>query len=224
MSVFVTGTDTEIGKTHVSCALLQAWRAQGVHAVGMKPLATGATPGPLGLRNDDAERLLALSHPGLRYEDVNPICLAAPTAPQIAAAVAGVTLDLSVALAAYRRCAAQAEIVLVEGLGGWMVPLTAERDLAHLVLDLALPVVLVSGIRLGAINHTLLTARAIVEDGCRLAGWIANLVDPDYAYAADSVEILADRINAPLLGVVPRGDEAVAVAELAGAAALLRCL
>lgn len=224
MSLFITGTDTEIGKTYIACALLNVWRAQGVHAVGMKPIATGAVAGPTGLRNDDAERLLALSHPGLCYDDVNPICLAAPTAPQIAAEVAGVTLDLSAALSAYRRCAAQAEIVLVEGLGGWMVPLTAERVLADLVRDLALSVVLVAGVRLGAINHTLLSARAIAEDGCRLVGWIANLIDPDYAYADASVEILAARINAPLLGVVPYGNQNAAIAELEGAAALLRCL
>jgi dethiobiotin synthetase len=224
MSLFLTGTDTEIGKTYVACALLRAWRAQGVHAVGMKPVATGAIPGPQGMRNDDAERLLALSHPGLRYEDINPICLEAPTAPQIAADVAGETLDLATVLTAYRRCAAQAEIVLVEGLGGWMVPLTAELVLADLVRQLALPVVLVAGIKLGAINHTLLSARAIADDGCRLVGWIANLVAPDYAYAAASIEILSARINAPLLGVVPHGDEAAADAELEGAAALLRCL
>jgi len=216
-SLFVTGTDTGIGKSVASAALLHAWRARGLRAVGMKPVASGCEPTAQGWRNEDALALQAASDPVPAYADVNPYALEHPLAPELAAADAGVRIALAPILDAYARLRAQADLVVVEGVGGWMAPITAELDQQALARALDLPVVLVVGLRLGCINHARLTARAILADGLHLAGWIANEIDPAMARVDDNVAILQRVLPAPCLGRLPH---AAAVDAAAMAAAL----
>ena len=207
--VFVTGTDTGIGKTHASCALLAALRARGLRASGMKPVASGCRATPLGLRNDDAEALIAASDPPPAYADCNPFALPEPIAPHLAAARAGVSIALDPLRAACARIAGNADRIVVEGVGGWAVPLSDALMQADLVRALGLPVILVVGLRLGCLNHALLSVRAIAADRCTLAGWIGNRIDPAMACADDNLATLRARIAAPLLGVLehcPRGS------------------
>ena len=200
--VFVTGTDTGIGKTHASVALVRAHRACGRHAIGMKPVASGCRETQEGLRNEDAEALIAASDPVPAYSLCNPYAFAPPIAPHIAAREAGIAIALDPIVAAYGRLAAMADRVVVEGVGGWSVPLSDALMQADLARALGLPVVLVVGLRLGCINHALLSARAIVADGCVLGGWIANRIDPAMARAYENLDTLRARIDAPLLGVL----------------------
>lgn len=197
---YVTGTDTGIGKSVTSAALLHALRARGLRAVGMKPVASGCTGTPQGWRNEDALALQAASDPRPAYEDVNPYALPQPLAPELAAADAGVTIALPVIVAAYERLARQADAVVVEGVGGWAAPLTAALDQVEVVRALELAVVLVVGLRLGCINHARLTARALAADGVYLAGWIANDIDPTMARADDNFRILHRVVPAPCWG------------------------
>jgi len=199
---FVTGTDTGVGKTLIACALLQAFVAQGLVAVGMKPVACGAEPGGSGLINDDVERLIAAGNVSAPREHVNPYCFAPPIAPHLAAEQAGVTIDLTHIAQSYERLAAAADVVVVEGVGGFCVPLNHSADSAELAQYLGLPVILVVGMRLGCLNHALLTAHAIRARGLRLAGWIANRIDPAMAVAGGNVAALAERLAGPLLGVI----------------------
>jgi dethiobiotin synthetase len=215
--VFVSGTDTGVGKTCASAALLHALRARGLRASGMKPVASGCRMTPQGLRNDDAEALLAASDPVPAYADCNPCAFAEPIAPHIAARLAGVEIDVARLRAACIRIAAAADRVVVEGAGGWAVPLSERAMQADLVRALGLPVVLVVGLRLGCLNHALLSARAIVADGCELAGWIANRIEPSMAFAEANLHALQMRIGAPLLGVL----EHAPVFDPRAAAALL---
>jgi dethiobiotin synthetase len=207
--LFVTGTDTGIGKTWASCVLLHALRQRGLRATGMKPVSSGCRDTLEGLRNADAEALIDASEPQPAYADCNPFAFAEPIAPHLAAAIRGTTLAPAPIHAAYERLAARADRVVVEGVGGWSVPFSDDWMQADLVDRLDLPVILVVGLRLGCINHALLSARAIALDGCQLIGWIANRVDPDMAFAAANTETLRQRIVAPLLGVLdhsPDGD------------------
>lgn len=201
--MFVTGTDTGIGKTTASCTLLHALRAQGLRAVGMKPLASGSDPTADGLRNEDALALLAASDPKPDYADLNPYALPLPLAPELAARDAGIEVALAPMLAAHARLAAQADAVVVEGVGGWAAPLSENLDQADLVRALQLPVILVVGLRLGCLNHAYLSVRAIQADGCRLAGWIGNGIDPGMDRIDDNRALLAARIPAPCLGWLP---------------------
>ena len=203
--IFITGTDTGVGKTLASCTLLHALRARGLRAVGMKPLASGSDATPGGLRNEDALALQAASDPRPRYEDVNPYALPLPLAPELAARDAGVEVALAPMLAAHARLAAQSDVVVVEGVGGWAAPLSPSLDQADLVRALGddVPVVLVVGLRLGCLNHAYLSARAIAADGCRLAGWIGTGVDPGMARIDDNRALLAARLQAPCLGWLP---------------------
>jgi dethiobiotin synthetase len=193
----VTGTDTGVGKTLVACALLAAFGRRGMKAVGMKPVACGAEPGPGGLVNDDVERLVAAGNVAAAREHVNPYCFAPPIAPHIAARQAGVTIALDRVERSFRALAAQAEVMVVEGVGGFHVPLGPGTDTAQLAARLALPVVMVVGMRLGCLNHALLTARAVTDSGLKLAGWVANHIDPQMAAADDNVRALEERISAP---------------------------
>lgn len=204
--VFVTGTDTGVGKSVASACLLHALRARGLRAVGMKPVASGCERTPGGWRNEDALLLQAASDPVPAYDDVNPYALPAPLAPELAAADAGVTLEPATIRAAFARLAGRADRVVVEGVGGWAAPLSATLDQVDLVRMLDLPVVLVVGLRLGCINHARLTARAIEADGRRLAGWIANDIDPGMQRADDNFRMLRERLPAPCLGRVPHLD------------------
>jgi dethiobiotin synthetase len=201
--VFVTGTDTGIGKTLASCTLLHALRARGLRAVGMKPLASGCEATPEGPRNEDALALQAASDPRPAYADVNPFALPAPLAPEIAAREAGIAVELAPMLAAHARLAAQADTVVVEGVGGWAAPLAPALMQAELVRALDVPVVLVVGLRLGCLNHAILSARAIQDDGCRLIGWIGTGVDPAMLRIDENRELLAARLPAPCLGWLP---------------------
>lgn len=207
-SVFITGTDTGIGKTRISCALLLAVRQRGLTATGMKPVASGAWLAGGHWHNDDTEQLRGHSSPPLAaLELINPYALPAPIAPQLAAREHGITIELSHLQLAHQALCRHAQWVVVEGVGGWAVPFAADCMQADLVRLLKLPVILVVGIRLGCINHALLSARAISGDGCRLLGWIANHIDPDTAEAAAVVASLAERLPVPLLAEVPKGCE-----------------
>ena len=199
---FVTGTDTGVGKTLVACTLLRAYAGRGMRAVGMKPVAAGAAPGAHGLRNEDVESLVAAGNVVAPREHVNPYCFGPPIAPHIAAAQAGVRIELGRIEQACRALAALADVVIVEGAGGFRVPLGRGLDTAQMAARLALPVVLVVGMRLGCLNHALLTAEAITASGLVLAGWVANHLDPAMIAADENVRALEDLIAAPLIARV----------------------
>ncbi|MCP5322183.1 MAG: dethiobiotin synthase [Pseudomonadales bacterium] len=202
--VFVTGTDTGVGKSLVAAALLVAAGSRGMRTIGLKPLAAGARRTVHGLRNDDAELLQRTMNQALPYHEVNPVALEPAIAPHLALAAAGVRLT---ARELHARCepALQraCDFVVVEGAGGWRVPLADNETLADLARLLGFPVVLVVGIRLGCLNHALLSAAAIRADGLRLAGWVANVIDPRMPYIEDNVATLDALLGAPRLGLIP---------------------
>ncbi len=204
--VLVTGTDTGVGKTEIACALLAAFRARGITAAGMKPIAAGCVAGDDGLRCDDAMKLMAAAGVDAPYTQVNPYALAVPIAPHIAAGRAGMEIKLGVIRKAYAALSQRAERVVVEGVGGWRVPLGPALALSDLPNALGIPVVLVVGLRLGCLNHSLLTAENIRARGVRLVGWVANEVDPDMRAKDENIATLAALMDAPSLGVVPRLD------------------
>ena len=201
--LFVTGTDTGIGKSVASAALLHALRREGRTAVGMKPVASGCERHAGGWRNEDALLLQAASVPRPAYDDVNPFALPEPLAPELAAASAGVSLGLEPIQDAFARLQAQADCVVVEGVGGWLAPLSATLDQVDVVRALDLQVVMVVGLRLGCINHARLTQQAIEASGARLVGWIANDIDPAMARADDNFAILRRHLSAPCWGRLP---------------------
>ena len=211
--LFVTGTDTGIGKTHASVALLHALRARGLRACGMKPVASGSAATPLGLRNDDALALIAASDPAPAYADCNPYAFALPIAPHVAAREAHCEIALGPIRCGFDTLARAGDRVVVEGVGGWMAPLSDTLMQADLVRALDLDVVLVVGLRLGCLNHALLSERAIAADGCRFAGWIANHIDPAMLVVDANLDTLRARIAAPLLGVIAH-DQAPSRAPL----------
>ena len=198
---FVAGTDTGVGKTLVAAALLRRFGALGLRAAGMKPIAAGIEQG----RNDDVEALLAAGVRGLDRNLVCPYLFEPPIAPHIAAKEAGVRIDLAVIDVAFQQIKAQADVLIVEGVGGFRVPLDEQEDAGAIPKRLGLPVILVVGMRLGCLNHALLTQEAIEAEGLELAGWIANRIDPAMARAEDNVETLKRRLRAPLLADVPFG-------------------
>ncbi|MGR8918604.1 MAG: dethiobiotin synthase [Gammaproteobacteria bacterium] len=202
MNVFVTGTDTGCGKTHVSAALVAAAARRGLAAAGMKPIASGATVEGGRLVNEDIETLVASSSIQLPVADVNQYLFEPPTSPHIAAAEAGASIDPERIAAAYERAARTADLVVVEGVGGWLVPLGPRLTVADLAIRLGLPVVLVVGVRLGCINHAALTAAAIAQSGLPFAGWIANVVETDLYAPAAVMDSLLEIIEAPRLGVI----------------------
>jgi dethiobiotin synthetase len=210
LSLFVTGTDTEIGKTFVSCALLRGFARAGLSATAMKPIAAGAHfSAEDGLwHNEDADQLDAAAGAILPPEVRTPYLLRAPAAPHIVAAQEGMTLEVDPIVACHREAMRRADVVVVEGVGGFRVPLDDERDTADLAVALALPVVLVVGMRLGCINHALLTADAIAARGLRLIGWVANVVDPAMRFIDENIDTVRVRLQrehgAPLIGIVPR--------------------
>lgn len=206
---YLTGTDTGAGKTHSAVALVHALRAAGLPAVGMKPLASGCEATPLGWRNEDALALQHASDPQPDYAQVNPYALREPTAPEIAAAIDGVVVELAPVTAAFRALAGDGANVVVEGVGGWLAPLSAQLMQADLVRALDLPVLLVVGMRLGCINHALLSLRALRADGVVLAGWIGSRVDPALAFAGETEAILRRRIDLPCLGVLPHDPDPI---------------
>ncbi len=202
---FIAGTDTEIGKTTIACGLLEAGNQRGWRTLALKPVAAGAEQTHEGQRNDDAVALMQSASVALSYEQVNPVLLEPPIAPHIAARQAGKRLTVS-QLAGYCRGSLMtpSDLALVEGAGGWRVPLSGRETLAGLAVELKLPVILVVGMKLGCLNHALLTAEAIRRDGLPLAGWVANTVDPDMSCFDENVETLKQLLPGPCLGVVPR--------------------
>lgn len=199
---FITGTDTGVGKTLIACALLHALARTGLRVVGMKPVAAGAVHSAEGLINDDVAQLRAASSVKAELALVNPYCFEPAIAPHIAAAQAGVTIDCARIAQAHARLAAMADVVVVEGAGGFCVPLNSSENAADLAYYFGLPVILVVGVRLGCMNHALLTAQAIRARGLKLAGWIANRIDPAMPVAEENVTALAERLAAPLLGEI----------------------
>ena len=202
---FVTGTDTEIGKTTIAAGLLHAARLAGLSTAAAKPVASGCVQTADGLRNDDALALLSECTLALRYEEVNPLAFEPAIAPHLAAQEAGVRLNVAALQGPVQAVLdKRADFTVVEGAGGWRVPLAEGQALSDLAIALQLPVILVVGVRLGCINHALLTAEAILRDGLPLAGWVANLVEPQTSRLEDNLATLAERLPAPCLGYVPR--------------------
>ena len=201
---FVTGTDTAVGKTFISSALLRLARNRGLRCIGMKPIAAGCRLEAGTLRNDDALALISASATTLSYETINPVPLEPPIAPHIAAAQAGRTLSAADLTAQCRAVAAQdVDFLLIEGAGGWLVPINDTETLADVCIEMRAPVILVVGMQLGCLNHALLTAAAIEGAGLELAGWIANSVREAMPCLDENVATLRTRLRAPCLGVVP---------------------
>ena len=202
-SYFIAGTDTGVGKTYLSVLLLRAFNQAGLKTVGLKPLATGGYHTPLGWRHPDALALQREASVSLAYEQVNPVCLAAPIAPHIAAAHSSLTLTVEGLL---HRCspalACVSDVVVIEGVGGWQVPLNATETMADFVKALGATVILVVGMRLGCLNHALLTAEAIRARHIPWGGWIANCIDPHMRALEDNIEALRERLPVPLLGSI----------------------
>jgi len=203
---FITGTDTGVGKTAVTLGLMQLLQDRGQRVAGMKPVASGATLTPQGLRNDDATRLQQQSSIELDYREVNPVAFEHPLAPHIAAATAGSRIDLALLEQGCSNLRIKVDRVCVEGIGGWLVPLNERDSVADLAVRLGLEVILVVGIRLGCLNHALLTARAIETSRLALAGWVANSLPPPPDSRDKIINTLESMIYAPLLGVVPALD------------------
>ena len=206
---FIAGTDTEIGKTTVAAGLLHAARACGLSTAAAKPVASDCLATPAGLRNGDALALLGECSLALDYAEVNPFAFAPAIAPHLAAREVGVELNVAALLPPVQKVLARgADFTLVEGAGGWRVPLAGRESLSDLAVALGLPVILVVGVRLGCINHALLSAEAIARDGLRLAGWVANVVDLGTSRLEENLATLAERLPAPCLGRVPRLPQA----------------
>ncbi len=200
---FVAGTDTNVGKTLISAGLLLVAKQQGFSTAALKPVAAGCEQTELGLRNDDALLLQSVMTTTFAYEQVNPIALAPAIAPHIAAQQERRVLSADRIAGFCRASMTQADFTLVEGAGGWRVPLNPRETMADLAQILRLPVILVVGVRLGCINHALLTAEAIRNDGLPLAGWVANCIDADMPVLQENIDSLAARLPAPCLAVVP---------------------
>lgn len=202
---FIAGTDTGVGKTHIACALVRALRARGESVAAMKPVASGARATPDGLRNDDVDALLVAA--GMSRFDaaaINPYIFAPAIAPHIAARAAGVAIDLARIVETHAALAARYRYVVIEGAGGWRTPINDDAaTLAAVPRALGIPAVLVVGLRLGCLNHALLTAEAIAADGVRLAGWIGNALAADMPAMAENVATLKHRLRRPCLGLVP---------------------
>lgn len=205
MSYFVTGTDTDAGKTLISCALLHGFAAQGKRVIGMKPVAAGCNADG---QNEDVLRLLAAGNVAAGYRQVNPYSFVPAVAPHIAAQLAGIRIDIGPILESYALLSGQADMVIVEGAGGFLVPLNERQDGGDLARQLGLPVILVVGMRLGCLNHALLTVEAITARGLPLAGWVANVIEADMPLLEQNIAALRQRIGAPWLGTVPNMPEA----------------
>ena len=210
-SLFITGTDTEVGKTTVATALLRSLARTGLRAAGMKPVAAGAAMTSHGWRNDDALDLAAASNVQLPYALLNPCCLPTPTSPHLAAEDAGVVIEIAPIVAAFEQIKKLSDLVIVEGAGGWLAPIggsqagDGDKTMQDVAVALGLPVVLVVGLRLGCLNHALLTAAAIERSGLVFAGWIANPIDPHFPETERYVDSLAARLVAPLVWRAPQG-------------------
>jgi dethiobiotin synthetase len=204
---FVTATDTGVGKTLVTLGLMQLLQAQGKSVAAMKPVASGCERYATGMRNADALLLQQQASLTLDYGLVNPYAFEPAIAPHIAAQQAGVTIDTDKIINNYNELNKKADCVLVEGVGGWLVPLNDDETLADLARLLGVEIIMVVAIRLGCLNHALLTAASIRAAGCTLVGWVANLLPPLAESAQENISALKSRISAPLLGVLPEFRE-----------------
>ncbi len=200
--IFVTGTDTGVGKTLVATGLLAAFRRAGLRTAAMKPVASGSEWTPEGLRNEDALQLAAGMDCEVPYEILNPYVFEPPIAPHIAAEEAGVRIEMGRIADCYRRVAGDADICVVEGAGGWLVPLNERETLADLAVELDLPVILVVGMRLGCLNHALLSVESILAHGAPLLGWVANQVDAGMSRYRENIDTLRQRLPGKFLGSV----------------------
>ena len=202
-SYFITGTDTNIGKTLVSCALLNALSKKRKGVVGMKPIATGCHETPDGLLSEDVEKLRAASDIKAHLSLVNPYAFIPPIAPHIAAQLTKTKIDLTVIHEAFKQLQNMAEAVIVEGIGGFKVPIDVRATTIDIVRTLQLPIILVVGVKLGCLNHALLTLDAIHSSRLRLEAWVANCIDPSMELVEENIKTLQQRIPAPLLGTIP---------------------
>lgn len=196
---FVTGTDTGVGKTYVTCALLRAFAEQGLCVAGYKPVAAGGDLKEGVLRNDDAEALLEVSTLSVSYAEVNPVCLSAPVSPNIAAALQSYLVDIDALVLGAENLKQKANLVFVEGAGGWRVPLTETASVSDFAQKLSWPVLLVVGLRLGCINHACLTVEAMLADGVHVVGWIASYVDPELLCPEHVLDTMTKLLPVPLL-------------------------
>ncbi|MCB1859458.1 MAG: dethiobiotin synthase [Gammaproteobacteria bacterium] len=199
---FITGTDTGCGKTEITLGLMRVFQKMGYSVLGMKPVASGAFRTSVGLRNDDALKIQRQGSAVADYDHINPFVFEPPIAPHLAAAEAGCIISVAKIVEIFERLHIQSDLVIVEGVGGWCVPLSQEHGVEDLARALGLPVILVVGLRLGCINHALLSARAIIHSGCRLAGWVANCLDPGMLAQERNLDTLERLLPSPLLGVV----------------------
>ena len=201
---FVTGTCTGVGKTLFTTQLIETLVASGKTVAGLKPVASGAEDTPEGLRNEDALAIEAVSNAGLRYDEINPITLAPPVAPHIAAREVGQELSVQrLSDFCHSVISRRFDVVVIEGAGGWEVPLNERETFADFVNGMALPVILVVGMKLGCLNHALLTVKAIEASGARLVGWVANQVNPEMLRFEENIKELKQRIPAPCIAEIP---------------------
>lgn len=212
---FIAGTDTGAGKTRVSCALLLALRACGLRAVGMKPVASGAERVDGRLVSDDVTQISSFSTAIDADLAINPYIFEPPVSPDIAAEMAAISIDIDVIVSNFRILQSRADRVVVEGTGGWLCPIGAHQTMADVAAALGLPVILVVGLKLGCINHALLTAAAIRARGCHLAGWIGNRVDSGYRLPDANLATLERMLEAPPLTVLPHAASPEAVPDAA---------
>jgi dethiobiotin synthetase len=218
---FVTGTDTGVGKTVVAAGLTRALVARGLRVAVMKPIASGSDPTPQGLRNADALALMGAANVTAPYDVVNPYCFAPAISPHIAAREAGAAIDLTLLRSRLDSLAGASDCVIVEGAGGWLAPISDTATMADLAAALALPVILVAGLRLGCLNHSLLTRESLRTRGAAFAGWVANAIDPHFERPGENLATLAARLGEPALASVPFLAQAGGTPDLSEAAARL---
>jgi dethiobiotin synthetase len=216
--LFITGTDTGVGKTVVACALVRGLRAHRWRVAVMKPVASGSRRTPQGLRNDDALALIEAAGTAIPYAAVNPYCFEPPISPHIAAKEANIRIDIGMIRDKFATLAAEADWVVVEGAGGWLAPTSESESMADLATALSLPALLVVGLKLGCLNHAQLTGSSIKAGGVSFAGWIANAVDPAMTHAEDNLAALEQRLGEPPLAVIPHRPAQAPALTLAAAA------
>jgi dethiobiotin synthetase len=209
--IFVTGTDTGVGKTVIACALVRGLRQCGLQVAVMKPVASGARHTPDGLRNEDALALIEAAGCAAPYGDVNPYCFEPPVSPHIAAKEAGTPIDVSTIRAKFAQLAGDADWAVVEGAGGWHAPLSEHQTMADLAWELSLPALLVVGVRLGCLNHAHLTRLGIEAHGVSFAGWIASFVDESMARKEENLLALERALGEPAVAIVPHTSEAASL-------------
>lgn len=220
--IFVTGTDTGVGKTVVACGIVRAFREQGLKVGVMKPVASGAERTAAGLRNADAMALMEASGTGRPYGDVNPYCFEPPISPHIAAKSARIEIDCNIIRHHYEALAAEVDRIVIEGAGGWYAPVNERQTMADIAWALSVPALMVVGLRLGCLNHAQLTQRAIEGHGVRFAGWVASRIDPDMDRAGENLAALERLLGEPPLTVVPHAPGAIGTLTLPEVAQRLR--